>query len=309
MSCFPNSRCKARNAWIKTCDEDSEPVRIAYIDCEPEPHVLSKGVLLLIHGFPQTSYQFRHVIQPFADEGFRVIAPDYRGAGQSSHPSRDFRKSTMARDLFLLVHDNLLLHSKVHLVGHDIGGMIAHAYASQYPEYVASIVWGECPLPGTSTYDENLKMPEQFHFMFHRAPDDLALYLVSGKERAYIKYFLSKQTCNAQAILPADLEYYTLQYSKPGALRCAFEVYQAFEEDSRENKENLRIQGKSMLPVLVLSGAESRHALEASSMVNQVYGGYIQTENIASSGHYIAEENPEEFLRAVLCFVNKYSLQ
>ena len=84
----------------------------------------------------------------------------------------------MARDLFLLICDHLDIKSRIHLIGHDIGGMIAHAYASQYPEHVASVIWGECPLPGTSSYEANKRLPEQFHFMFHCALDDLATYLV-----------------------------------------------------------------------------------------------------------------------------------
>lgn len=300
---------KKHNAWIKTTDDDAHSVRISYIDCEPLSTSLPKGVILLIHGFPQTSYQFRHVIRPLADKGFRVIAPDYRGAGQSSHPSHDFRKSTMARDLFILVHDNLGIKSEIHLVGHDIGGMIAHAYVSLYPQHVASVIWGECPLPGTSCYLANKRMPEQFHFMFHCAPDDLAPSLVAGREKMYLNHFFSKLSFNANAISVSDCEYYTLQYSQPGALRCAFEVYRAFEEDATENLESLRLNGKCMRPVLILSGSESRHASEAKDMVTEVYGGDIQVAVVEDSGHYIAEENPTGFVQAVLAFVSKYPKQ
>ncbi|KAJ5814671.1 hypothetical protein N7474_006448 [Penicillium riverlandense] len=304
-SVFPPN-WKKRNAWIKTSNDDAQLVRISYIDCEPPSTSLPKGVILLIHGFPQTSYQFRHVIQPLADKGFRVIAPDYRGAGQSSHPSHDFRKSTMARDLFILVNDHLGIASEIHVVGHDIGGMIAHAYVSLYPQHVASVIWGECPLPGTSSYEANKKMPEQFHFMFHCAPDDLAPSLVAGREKMYLNHFFSKQTFNANAISLTDLEYYTLQYSQPGALRCGFEVYRAFEEDAKENLESLRLKGKCMRPALILSGAESRHASEAKDMVNEVYGGDVQVATVENSAHYIAEENPEGFVQVVSAFVSKY---
>ncbi|GES58307.1 soluble epoxide hydrolase [Aspergillus terreus] len=300
---------KKHNAWIKTTDDDTHSVRISYIDCAPSSSSPAKGVMLLIHGFPQTSYQFRHVIRPLADGGFRVIAPDYRGAGQSSHPSSDFRKSTMARDLFVLIHDHLHIESPIYLVGHDIGGMIAHAYVSMYPQHVACIIWGECPLPGTSCYLANKRMPEQFHFMFHCAPDDLAPSLVAGREKMYLNHFFSRLSFNANAISTADCEYYALQYSQPGALRCAFKVYRAFEEDAKENLESLRLKGKCMRPVLILSGSESRHAAEANDMVTEVYGGDIHVVVVEDSGHYIAEENPAGFVQAVLAFVSKYPLQ
>jgi pimeloyl-ACP methyl ester carboxylesterase len=294
-----------RNAWIKHSDND-QSVRISYIDSGPPPTGAQKGTILLIHGFPQTSYQFRHVIKPLVNEGFRVIVPDYRGAGQSSHPAQDFRKSTMATELFSLVHDHLGITQAIHVVGHDIGGMVAHAYVTQYPGHVASVIWGECPLPGTSVYEANKVMPEQFHFVFHSVPDDLALSLVTGREKLYLNHFFSKQSFNAQAISPFDLEFYALQYSQPGALRCGFEVYRAFEEDARENREILRLKGKCTRPVLILSGAQSRHAREARKMVDEVYAGEIQVDEVKDSGHYIAEENPEGFVQAVLAFVHRH---
>ncbi|KAL3494128.1 Alpha/Beta hydrolase protein [Aspergillus germanicus] len=296
---------KKQNAWIKTTDDDTLSVRISYIDCKPSSTSPLNGVILLIHGFPQTSYQFRHVIRPLADKGFRVIAPDYRGAGQSSHPSYDYRKTTMARDLFILIQDKLGIKSGIHLVGHDIGGMIAHAYVSLYPQYVASVIWGECPLPGTSCFLANKSMPDQFHFLFHCAPDELAPSLVTGRERMYLNHFFTKLSFNANAITVPDCEYYTLQYSQPGALRCAFELYRAFEQDAKENLESLRLKGKCMRPVLILSGSESRHAHEARDMVTEVYGGDIQIAVVEGSGHYIAEENPDGFVQAVFAYVSK----
>lgn len=136
---------------------ESNPVRIAYTDSHPSSSAAYKGTILLIHGFPQTSYQFRHVIPLLSDAGYWVIAPDYRGTGQSSRipagPSA-FRKTQMAADLHTLLHDHLGVKGEVHVMGHDIGGMIAHAYAARFPDDTASVIWGECPLPGTSFYDE-----------------------------------------------------------------------------------------------------------------------------------------------------------
>jgi pimeloyl-ACP methyl ester carboxylesterase len=296
-----------RNARIDD-DNDSERVHISYLDCAPPAYITPKGTILLIHGFPQTFYQFRHVITPLAEAAYRVIVPDYRGAGQSSHPVHDFRKTTMARDLFRLVRSHLGIMEKVHVVGHDIGGMIAHVYASRYPEHVASVIWGECPLPGTSIYEANKRMPEQFHFVFHSVPDDLAVALVTGKEQVYLNHFFAKSSFNAAVISSADLEYYTLQYSKPGALRCAFAVYGAFETDARENREWIRDYGKCTVPVLILSGSESHHASEAREMVDEAYeGDHVEIAEVESSGHYIAEENPQGFYDRVLTFVGEYT--
>lgn len=98
-------------------------IHIHYVSCEPPDHVQKKGVVLLIHGFPETWYQFRRVINPISDAGYHVIVPDYRGAGQSSKPplySAGFTKSLMAEDLHILLTKHLGITDKVHVVGHDM---------------------------------------------------------------------------------------------------------------------------------------------------------------------------------------------
>lgn len=251
------------------------------------------------------SYQFRHVIQPLAEAGYRIIAPDYRGAGQSSHPAYDFTKKSMAYDLVVLIHDYLDISEPIHIVGHDIGGMIAHAYASRHEDQVASVVWGECPLPGTAAYEQNKHMTKQFHFMFQSVPD-LPEALVTGREKIYLKHFYDKLAYNTGAITPADLEHYTLMYSQPGALRCAFGVYAAFETDADQNREWLREKGKCPVPALALSGNRSGHETEAEAMVNAMYEN-VEVAVVKDSGHYIAEENPQDFVQKVLAFVGKHS--
>lgn len=90
-----------------------------------------RGTVLLIHGFPQTWYQWRHVINPIANAGYRVIVPDYRGAGNSQAPPSNaghaggmgggYTKLVMADDLRTLLRDQLGITEKVHVIGHDIG--------------------------------------------------------------------------------------------------------------------------------------------------------------------------------------------
>ncbi|KAH7087457.1 Alpha/Beta hydrolase protein [Paraphoma chrysanthemicola] len=277
-------------------------LRIAYTECTPQ--IKTKGTILLIHGFPQTSYQFRHVIAPLSDAGYRVIAPDYRGAGQSSKPSNGYEKANMAEDLYRLVQEHLDIKEKIHVVGHDIGGMIAFAYALRYPDGVASLIWGECPLPGTSVYDEVKTNPAAFHFLFHCVPD-LPEFLIAGKEREYLKHFFDKQLYNSAAITPADLDHYTLAYEQPGAIRAALEVYRAFEKDAEENRGWLKEHGKVKVPTMVMMGEKFILTPYAERMTDEV------NENAAvvlieESGHYIAEENPEAFVKGVLEFVRKY---
>lgn len=124
--------------------DDSEPVRIAFHDHHPpplssnRPSPKPKAPILLLHGFPQTSHQFRHVLPLLAEQGHHCIAPDYRGAGRSSKHYTDFRKTTMAADIVALL-DKLALTEPVYVIGHDIGGIVAFALASRHLERVRSV--------------------------------------------------------------------------------------------------------------------------------------------------------------------------
>ena len=138
--------------WGHNMAKIEEGVVIHYITCPPPDPKSKKGTILLIHGFPRTSYQYRRVVTPLSDAGYHVIVPDYRGAAESSKPWDGYTKDVMARDLYKVVTEHEGINDKIHVVAYDIGGMIAHAYAVQFADQVASVCWGECPLPGSTFY-------------------------------------------------------------------------------------------------------------------------------------------------------------
>jgi pimeloyl-ACP methyl ester carboxylesterase len=289
---------------IATIISASEELRLGYIDNSPSNLENSKGTILLIHGFPETSYQFHHVIPLLSDAGYRVIAPDYRGAGLSSKPLTGYTKTQMAEDLHILVQDYLGIKDKVHIVGHDIGGMIAYAYASRYADDVASVIWGECPLPGTSSYEEVKATPALFHFVFHQIRD-LPEALIAGKEREYITHFYNKLAYNSDGITKEDVDVYTLAFSQPGAIRCGLEVYRSFELDAEENRKRLKDNGKVKVPSLLMMGAKSGLGEHAETMAKETHEG-AEVLQVEASGHWIAEGNPEGFVKGVLYFVKKH---
>jgi len=282
-------------------------IMLAYRLLLPPSEIPPKGTILLIHGFPQTSYQFRHVAGPFSSAGYRVLLPDYRGAGGSSKAASGYTKSRMAADMATLVA-KLQPDEKVHVVGHDIGGMIAFAMAQRFPELVRSVCWGECPLPGTKAYnrDRTEHAVQQFHFIFH-CVRDLPEALVEGRERLYIDHFLKKIVHKEDAITEADLDLYAKAFEQPGAMGCGFELYRAFEEDVYENQSLTRNAGKCRVPTMVLSGDFSRHRNDAAEMAAEVHeDGTWEEDTVPDAAHYIAEENPNRFVDTVLKFINKH---
>lgn len=287
---------------IAIISEEPELVRIKYIDTVQSSGTC-KGTILLLHGWPQTSYQFRKVIRPLADKGFRVITPDYRGSGDSSKPMDldGYRKVTMAADLHSLIVDHLGINDKVHVVGHDIGGMIAHAYAASFPCDTATITWGECPLPGTTFYHDTKGSVQLFHFNFHRVLD-LPETLLKGNERAYLKHFYDKLAYNAAAITPDDIDYYTEQYAQPGGIRASINVYRMFEKDAEDNVTMREKNGKCTVRCLTLNGNKSFLATAAADEAAEFYE-HFETAEVADAMHYIAEENPEGFVQELLKFI------
>jgi len=200
-------------------------IKVHYVETMPRDDDAEKGTIVLIHGSPETSYQFRHAMVPLAEAGYHVIAPDKTGYGFSSkpvgavHQHDRFTKKSFAKDLHQLLIEHLGIKDPIH-VGHDIGGMVTHEFVCQFPDSVASVTWGECPLPG-STFYEKKHSSQLWHFDFQSHMPDVAVALVQGKERMYLKHFYDRVVQNQAALAPEVLDYYVQQFSAPDALRCA----------------------------------------------------------------------------------------
>lgn len=278
--------------------------RIHYIDSPAQGS--EKGVILLIHGYPNTSYQWRHVITPFSKAGYRVIAPDYRGAGDSSHPKLGYDKVTVAHDLYVVAHDHLGIKSPIHVVGQDIGGMVAHAYAASHPEHTRSVMFGECPLPGADPYENGFKnSPGMWHFVFQQQLD-LPEVLTQGKEKIYIKHFFDRLAYNPFGITPRDVDHYAASFAQPGGMRAGFELYRAFPQDAKDNLKMLAQSGKLKMPAAALCGDQSILLEVADEQAQQFYQK-SEVVTVDQSGHWTAEENPEDFVKKVLGFVSKHN--
>ncbi|KAM0174610.1 hypothetical protein ACHAPF_005977 [Botrytis cinerea] len=304
---FDRSRWTSHRANLSGTPSSSSEVTIHYILCHPPSNVTSKGTILLIHGYPETSYQFRHVVTPLADTGYTVVAPDYRGAGESSHPRKGYEKVQMATDLHEVIQKDLDIKDKIHVVGHDIGGMVAHAYAAQFPKDTASVAWGECPLPGTDAYNNAVKegiTGGLWHFVFHWQTD-LPEALTAGRENIYIKSFYDRLCYNASAFSPNDVEHYASKFAQPGGMRAGFDLYRAFHQDAEDNLRMLK-GGKCKVPSMSLMGEKSFLATIANQQNEQMYET-TSSASVPGSGHWCAEENPAGFVEAVLKWTSKNS--
>lgn len=286
-----------RESWTHAMAVIEPGVRLHYVTAGE-----GERTILLLHGFPQTWYEWRSLIPALAHAGFRVVAPDYRGAGHSLRPATGYDKRTMAADIHDLLRRHLQLRGDLILIGHDIGLMVAYAYAQSYRDEASHLVVMDAPLPGTKVFDDLKSDPRLWQFAFHNARD-VAEMLVFGRERQYLQSFFSARAFNPAAIEGDDFEVYVSAYSAPGAMRAGFELYRSFEQDAADNREFLHRNGKLTLPVLAIGGAGSTTGPLMEEMMQEV-ADRVTAIRIPDAAHWIAEENPLALTETLLQFLS-----
>jgi pimeloyl-ACP methyl ester carboxylesterase len=283
---------------------------MAEVETGVQLHYVQAGsgaeTMVLVHGYPETWWEWRHVMPIFASAGFRVIAVDYRGAGNSSKPAGGYDKRTMAQDIQRLLVNHLEVTAPIVMVGHDIGMTVAFAYASLYPSGVKKLVLVDAIVPGTHTFKAflttgKLRNSNLAHFFWHNARNNMAETLTAGRERVYIQDFFDRIAFNLGAFGPAVIDRYTAHYAGPGGMRAGFEVYRAFDQDGEDNEASLRVSGRLKMPTLFVAGAESFLGTMPNVVLNEIAENG-RTTLVPCSGHYPPEENPEAFAAAVIAF-------
>jgi pimeloyl-ACP methyl ester carboxylesterase len=276
-------------------------------DIEPglRLHYVTAGegarTVVLLHGFPQTWWEWRRVIPALVDAGYRVVAPDYRGAGHSWRPLAGYDKRTMAGDIHRLLRQHLRIQGPIALAGHDIGLMVAYAYAQAHRDEVSHLVVIDAPLPGTVVFDRLRTDPRVWHFAFQGARD-VPEMLVAGRERPYLQAFFNARCFDPSAISDADIDLYASAYAAPGAMRAGFELYRAFDQDAEDNRDALGRNGKLTLPVLAVGGAISTNGPLIEGMMREVAEN-VTGVRVPGTAHWVPEENPQACAAALVAFL------
>ncbi len=252
--------------------------------------------VVLLHGWPQTWYEWRRIMPALAKH-YTVIAPDLRGMGDSSKPTTGYDKQTVADDIHQLVRQ--LGFGRIFLVGHDIGGMVAYAYAAAYPDEVWRLVFAESQLPGFGLEEAMDVSHGGSWILSFNMTLDIPEALVAGRERFYFESALFKPAAyNQAAIAEADIEEYIRCYSAPGGLRGGFEHYRTLLKDAEHNKESTK--RKLTMPVLALGGDSylGDRVLKSMQLVADDVRGVV----LERCGHWLAEERPEYLVELLLNF-------
>jgi pimeloyl-ACP methyl ester carboxylesterase len=259
-------------------------------------HYLAAGTgdpVILLHGYAQNSHMWLPTMAELA-KTHTVIAPDLRGFGESGRPETGYEKKAMAQDIHALAASLGL--KKVGVAGHDIGLMVAYAYAAQYPDEVSRIALMDAFLPGIGDTTGIFLLRDLWHFHFYgKTP----LALVEGRERIYFEHFWNDFAADpAHSVSEADREFYTRAYAQPGAMKAGFEVFRAFDQDAIDFREMAKV--KLTMPMLVLSGekAGGQFLIDQGRMVDDHVEGVI----VEGSGHWLVDEAPEKVIPRLVTF-------
>ena len=260
-------------------------------------HYLTAGrgtPVILLHGYAETSLMWRPII-PVLAERFTVIAPDLPGIGDSSIPADGLDMKSAA----IRIHDlakSLGVH-KAEVVGHDIGLMVAYAYAAQFPTEVTKLVLMDAFLPGVSGWKAVYNNPNIWHFRFNGPTPEA---LVRGRERTYFDYFWDDFAADkAHSIPEADRKAYTAAYARPGRMHAGWAYFVSFQQAAKDFAQ--LSQTKLTMPVLTIGGDKSLG--EVLGQQAKLVATEVTVVVLKDTGHWVLEERPKETTDALLKFL------
>ena len=250
--------------------------------------------VVLIHGYGESGDMWEPLAARLVVD-HTVIVPDLRGMGMSDHVESGFDKKTQGGDIAGVL-DTLKI-DKVDVVAHDIGNMVAYAFAAQSRARVTKLVLMDAPIPGVGPWDEILKNPLLWHFRFGGLDMER---LVRGRERIYLDRFWNEFSADPKRFDEASRRHYAKLYARPGAMRAGFAQFYAFDQDAADNKVYLAL-GPLTMPVLAIGGEKSFG--DTMAAVARFAATDVKGAVIAGSGHWLMEEQPVATTQAIAEFL------
>jgi pimeloyl-ACP methyl ester carboxylesterase len=266
---------------------DVNGLKMHYLEAGSGPPVI------LLHGYAQTGHMWRPVMKELAKR-HRVVAPDLRGFGDTTKAGTGYDKKSMAQDVHALAQS--LGIGKSGVVGHDIGLMVAYAYAAQYPGEVDRIALLDAFIPGVGDTTNLFLLKDLWHFHFYgKTP----LALVSGRERIYFEHFWNDFAADGtKSVSEADRQFYTKKYAQPGAMKAGMEVFRAFDQDATDNANFAKT--KLAMPMLVLGGEKSGGDFLITQ--GRLVADNVEGVLVTGSGHWLVDEAPGQVIPKLVAF-------
>jgi pimeloyl-ACP methyl ester carboxylesterase len=283
---------------MKTGQKADKPAasRVAKIDGK-KLHYLTAGqgpTLILLHGYTQTSRMWRPLIDKLKDK-FTVIAPDLPGIGDSDIPKGGCDMKTAAIRIHALAKS--IGVTKARVVGHDIGLMVAYAYAAQFSAEVEKLVVMDAFLPGVPGWELAYNNDNMWHFRFHGPTPEA---LVKGREKIYFAFFWNDLAADKRrSLTTADRNAYVAAYSRPGRMRAGWAYFAAWPDTANDFAQMAKT--KLTMPVLSIAGEKASAAILVPQM--KLVATKVTAIDMKDIGHWLMEERPEETMGALVAFL------
>jgi pimeloyl-ACP methyl ester carboxylesterase len=286
LACATSARAAEKGIASRTAEIDGTQL-----------HYLSAGTgpaVILLHGYAETSRMWRPII-PLLAEKFTVIAPDLPGIGDSAIPSGGLEMITSAKRIHSLIRS--LGIEKARVVGHDIGLMVAYAYAAEFPTETEKLVLMDAFLPGVPGWEPIYNDPNIWHFRFYGEYPEA---LVKGRERVYFEYFWNVLAADKARSLPeTDRKAYAEAYARPGRMRAAWAYFASWPQLAKDFAQ--LAQTKLTMPVLALGGEKSLGSQLGEQA--KLVADDVTVIVLKDAGHWILEEKPRETTEALIKFL------
>lgn len=260
-------------------------------------HYLTAGsgpAVILLHGYTQTSRMWRPIM-PLLAAKFTVIAPDLPGIGDSAIPKEGLDMKNAAIRIHALVKS--LGIQKARVVGHDIGLMVAYAYAAQFQAETEKLVVMDAFLPGVAGWEDVYNNPGIWHFRFNGPTPEK---LVSGRERIYFDYFWNDFAADKTQSLPeSDRAAYAAAYARPGRMHAGWQYFVSFQQAARDFAQ--LSQTKLTMPVLAIGGEKGNGTVLGQQM--KIVATNATVIVLKNTGHWVMEEQPKQTMDTLLKFL------
>ncbi|HVN97434.1 MAG TPA: alpha/beta hydrolase [Syntrophorhabdaceae bacterium] len=260
-------------------------------------HYLSAGqgpAVVLLHGYTQTSRMWKPLI-PILAERFTVVVPDLPGIGDSEVPTDGLDMKTAAIRIHALI--KALGIDKARVVGHDIGLMVAYAYAAQFPKDTEKLAVMDAFLPGVAGWEDVYNNPAIWHFRFNGPTPEA---LVRGRERIYFEHFWNDFAADKnRSLSEADRVAYTAAYARPGRMRAGWAYFVSFRQAARDFTEFSK--DKLTMPALAIGGERANGNLLGEQM--KLVAVHATMVVLKDTGHWVLEERPKETAEALVKFL------
>jgi pimeloyl-ACP methyl ester carboxylesterase/uncharacterized RmlC-like cupin family protein len=226
---------------------------------------------------------------------FTVIAPDLPGIGGSEIPKEGLDMASAARSIHELIKG--LGIQKAAIVGHDIGLMVAYAYAAQFPAETDRLALMDAFLPGVDGWEAIYNNPGIWHFRFN-GPTPEALVL--GRERTFFEHFWNDFAADKTHSIPeADRVVYAAAYARPGRMRAGWAYFVSFQKAAQDFAR--LSQTKLTMPVLALGGEKANGA--ALGAQAKLVATNAEVVVLPNTGHWVMEERPQATMDALMRFL------